>query len=643
MMGTVGSRMAALGCGMATILLLASTAHAVRGYTARPCGFDLNFNGVSGESADCNACDGVTTDVDGNGVADDQRYVDCNAGADSGACTPGAPCRTLQFALNALGAPAANQIQAVCFRGTCGGSANLSQSGAAGSVTRARSGSEAIAFNYPRYPLILSGWDSDNDGQYPPADAQDVAVLDGNLSGNTTRALSNDGSASNLQVAHFAARDYGLACGSDGGFMKMTGSSGSPARIYVHDLKLTDILRGCANGSNLIVFNFFNQGSLLTYAAIENVEMDGFGSFFVRGTGNLGSGPYRFEGITAKARGANGDAVAGFKLWNETNGIEIIDSVFDANVATWTPLASGGAPSYAITAAQCTRDWTIRNNLIRDWKQGINVQPYAGGSGFCESRSITDVLIDGNEIRNAYAPWLYGDSGIWIEGGLNATATVQDVTISNNFLSSATGWESCIRSAAGYDAASCSNPIGTITIVGNTCYGDINRHAGLVIGDPEYGESTCSQDTYDVRNNIFAGMGAGETAICTTYPVSGWSANNNVYDGNAGNQYAWNASTNNCGNTVTLSAWRSGSGGDANARTCDPQFVNAAAGDFHVLATDTCTKDTGVSLAGIVTTDIDGQQRPQGAGWDAGADEVAAAGGTPPAAPTLIEVVPINF
>ncbi len=28
-----------------------------RGYQSRPCGFDLNHNGVAGEPADCNVCD----------------------------------------------------------------------------------------------------------------------------------------------------------------------------------------------------------------------------------------------------------------------------------------------------------------------------------------------------------------------------------------------------------------------------------------------------------------------------------------------------------------------------------------------------------------------------------------------------------
>jgi hypothetical protein len=82
--------------------------------------------------------------------------------------------------------------------------------------------------------------------------------------------------------------------------------------------------------------------------------------------------------------------------------------------------------------------------------------------------------------------------------------------------------------------------------------------------------------------------------------------------------------------------------------------------DLHLRTNDTCAKDAGVTLTGITSTDIDGDARPQGAGWDIGADEVGGAPaptptpgrtptptavtGTPaavPSPPTLLEVVPL--
>ena len=42
-----------------------------RGYTARPCGFDMNRNGILGEPADRLVGDGATADPDGDGVNED--------------------------------------------------------------------------------------------------------------------------------------------------------------------------------------------------------------------------------------------------------------------------------------------------------------------------------------------------------------------------------------------------------------------------------------------------------------------------------------------------------------------------------------------------------------------------------------------
>jgi hypothetical protein len=52
----------------------------------------------------------------------------------------------------------------------------------------------------------------------------------------------------------------------------------------------------------------------------------------------------------------------------------------------------------------------------------------------------------------------------------------------------------------------------------------------------------------------------------------------------------------------------------------NPQFVNAAAEDFH-LTSGSPAKDAGTSLSGTFTTDYDGIARPQGSAWDIGAFE----------------------
>lgn len=58
-----------------------------------------------------------------------------------------------------------------------------------------------------------------------------------------------------------------------------------------------------------------------------------------------------------------------------------------------------------------------------------------------------------------------------------------------------------------------------------------------------------------------------------------------------------------------------------------PQFVNAAAGDLHQLASSP-TIDAGIAVAGLGAADIDGEARSQGSAPDIGADEFT----VPPAA-----------
>ena len=53
-----------------------------KGYHARPCGFDMDRDGVIGEQADTHVGDGRTADPDGDGVNEDLIYVDADGGSD---------------------------------------------------------------------------------------------------------------------------------------------------------------------------------------------------------------------------------------------------------------------------------------------------------------------------------------------------------------------------------------------------------------------------------------------------------------------------------------------------------------------------------------------------------------------------------
>ncbi len=609
-----------------------------RGYVARACGYDLDADGIVGEAADCRICNGTTTDVNGDGVTDRLRYVDCQAGSDgAGDGTPGNPFRTIRHAMGTLSAPATNQIQAVCFRNTCSETINPSRSGAAGTFQR-------DGFVFPKHPLVLSGWDSDGDGSYPPHDPDDSAVLDGNAAGAHAFAVLNDPARSRLEIAHFTARDYGKACGSEGGFMKPALGGNAASAVAVHDLELRDINGGCAAASSRAVFLLFMRGSRLSSFSVTNVLLADYGGYAARGSGagTQTLGPYRFDHLTIRPKGPSSGYAHGIKLWDYIDGVEVLGSVFDAQPAAWNPCpssvdVSGCEPVYAITAAQCSQGWRIEDNLFLDWKYAIMIQPDAGSS-FCQSRDVDDVVIDRNVIRNTWSPWRYGDMGISIRKG--DVSTVRNVTITNNFLSSGPGWESCIWSNAGKTSGS---QAGTIRIEGNTCEGPINRYAALMIGAPsnEGGEPPVRQQSYVLRNNVISAVGPGNVNVNTGYGPSGLSANGNVYDPNG--VFSWNSDQPGSGDPGGLPGWKQSSSEGAETKACRPDFVDISSGDLHLMPGDTCARGAGVDMSAASNVDIDGDARPQSGTWDAGADQVAtAAAARGPEAPVLLGVVPLK-
>lgn len=619
----VARRTAPIFVLVASLVLVPVYAGAV-GYIPRACGFDLNHDGVIGDAvADCKICNGVDTFPD-----KDLLYVDCQNGNDStGTGAPGKPFKTIQHAFDSANGPGNGKADVVCFKGTCHETIVPKQSGIAGSYTR-------DGFSYPTKPAMLVGWDANDNGIYPPVDTADTAVLDGQ---NTLgMAINNTNALGYLELAHFVAQNYGTpGTPIPEGFMHVAMNVGSPNNVYVHDLSLRNIDRGQNLTSDTIVFNMFIGNAVLTNFAVENLESLDSGGYFVRGASSVSTvtGPYRFKNLTVKAHGANNDSSTGFKLWGATTGIEVAQSLFDCNTSAWTPIANGGQPSYAIAAAQCTRSWNIHDNTFLNWKMVLEVQPDAG-TAFCTSRMMDDVVFDRNIIRNTYAPWQFGNNPITIEAGTtNANTTVANVTIRNNILSSTTGWQMCIWSDAGNNAA--VNP-GTISILNNTCVMDVNRWAGIVIGNPTGGSNpTFPQQNYVVKNNVVVGLKAGEVAVNTGYRPTNLAMDGNIYDPAA--SYSWNNACANCATAGTLAAWRTQSGQDAHSRACAPAFVSASTGDYHLKSTDTCARGAAVAAASSTTTDIDGESRPASGAWDAGADQVN--GG--PAAPQLIDVTPV--
>jgi hypothetical protein len=608
-----------------------------RGYHARACGFDLNHNGIAGEAADCHVCDGVTTNPYGDSTPPNLVYVSCQTGADSPACgSPGSPCGSINYAWNYRTGPASSpSADIICFRGTCHEDGiSPAVSGKGDFYTIPATGSEAIAWQLPTHPTMLVGWDYNRNGQYPPYDTQDEAVLEGT---GLAQALKLNGNQinSNVELAHFTVSNYGTGVNANPtGFVELSdGAAGNSHHIYIHDVSIQNVNRGKPLDSGNIIFDFFGSNAQVAYLDVDNVEILHAGGYVARGaapSGGVDNGPYRFKNITWRALGCNASGAGacadppnqahaiGWKLWGYVSQIEVLDSILDLDTAAWAPypIAFG---STAFVAAQCSRNWTIRNNEIDNFKVGLTVQGYA--QGYCDgvaARPVDGVTFDRNTFRNTFTQWQWGDNGVAIlGGGPNPQSSIGSVLVSNNFFSSVPGWQGMAYVNAGNNGG--PDP-GALVFANNTTVANLYRtDFGAVTLQKNY---SFVPQAVTVTNNVIGGLAGGEQSIHTDYAPAAWSGAGNVFDPNG--TFVWNGAP-----LGSLTAWQQATGQDATSRQCVPSFVNAGGGDFHLVAADTCAKGLGLLLASLFTRDIDGTARPLVAPWDAGAHEVSSTGAWP--------------
>lgn len=643
-----------------TLLILALLVSAVpgsgqvRGYVERPCGFDLDGDGVVGERFDdCQLCDGVTTDPDGDGVSEDLLYVDADVGSDiSGDGSAGKPYGTIAHAWSIADGPGDGAEDIICFRGVSAES-YLSPpsgfSGVAGFHSVPASGSEKRTWQYPRDPAMLVGWDFDGDGCYPPYDdgvrdearcgtTADVAVLDGS-SPSAAWAFSLDLDVSYLEMAHFEVRDYGrFSTGDYSGFIGF-GRSYFPGHeyLYFHDLEVYRVNMGRFAGS-VITFTFFNTN--LHWANFSNLLFSDNGGWFARGVPHNGeggrpdAGPLRWQNITrimlGPDAGSEYGSTPGFKVWGYTTGVEILDSVWDTNVAagTWRPTTGGGWANKAFMVRPCSRDWLIRNNEVIDSFIFLTVDGARDTS--CENevaRPVDDIVIDRNISRNTWGGWsVYSHGGISVNGGEAggtegdwAGEVVGNVTITNNLISSTVSWDSCVEALPGNNVVP---PPGKIIIANNTCIGRITRSmAAFTIGTNTNNSppQPFMQQNFVLKNNIADGLSRGNNNILAAYLPAGLEADFNIFDG-LGNYVLRDGGTDY--EVPDLTSWRALSGSDLNSRECTPLYADVNAANYRLDPADTCARSSGQNLLTITGVDVDNDARPQNGAWDIGADEV---------------------
>jgi parallel beta-helix repeat protein len=228
-----------------------------------------------------------------------------------------------------------------------------------------------------------------------------------------------------------------------------------------------------------------------------------------------------------------------------------------------------------------TNAWVYNNLLIGNWECGV----FVSGS---QGTKVYNNTVVGTRARSNY-PTTAGIimGGVPRKNGTNWFALVNNEFKNNIVWNSETWWD--------------------IVIMTNTASywwtnWDGNGSIGFVICSNNVVDSNC----YFSTNRITCG-------VCS--PVTNWPHTLSLDP-----EGMWYGPGDSRFNTCTnLPAWTAMTHYDSNSLSCDPQFVNAAAGDYRLSPTSPLI-DKGQTLP-IVPFDYQGIPRPLGAGYDIGAYE----------------------
>jgi cysteine-rich repeat protein len=285
-------------------------------------------------------------------------------------------------------------------------------------------------------------------------------------------------------------------------------------------------------------------------------------------------------------------------------------------------------------ALDVSRGVTVQRNFIRRARGAIGMRDFTPTPG-CPTTSTSeycfnqDHVIRSNIVDSSGSAPIDGICAVSIHGhDRRHTGTVFLARLYNNFISRSSVGAVCAHTSEG------ARSVTDLAVWNNTIWGEHpilgseRPAAGIVLREPTR--------NVELRNNVLSQVG-GDAIVLSTTALAGMTLDGDLIHAQGGCAVRWNLpDTGGTGGTCsTLASFRtSNPGQETRAIVGDPRFMapTAAIPNLHVAA-GSAAIDAGVAVPNEVSSDADGDPRPLGVTWDAGADESETCGDGIPQAP----------